>query len=661
MGFMANPPTHPQAGIPALQVRHVWVKRKNKWILKDIAFDAERGKFLAVIGPNGAGKTTLFKAIAGERPTHGEVLIEGESIYESPEYWLQRVGYVPVDNVLHESLTVQQALQYVGRLRLPQLSAAEIDSKIAHLLNDFDISAKHLDYVRTLSSGEKKRVNICAELLTDPTVLLLDEPTSNLDPNAELQLMQKLRELAHSTGKTILIISHTLNTINECDRIVFVENSTAKPAESPQTVLAIMETQIDASTTDRNRLGFERWAHVFEHFKTRSRSKASEIPSHLPSTPTPKRAPPDVPLGHQFRLLLRRYARIRLNDLLVFLFTLAFGLIGGLFLFVLPPEVFLKPESASEYPSRVMSARQAVFIMSLIVSLIGLIAGYQEISREFRIYIHERAKGQSPLAYVLAKWFWLALAVGIVAPVLLIGVFLLIGQQFPNTPLPQAQVSVLVLLTLIFTCIAAVSLGLAISAVAGGRESLATALLAIIVIFHVLFSGLIKNKQIEDLINTVSVLATSRWAFEGFSSGLGLYCWASIKQFDEFNSFGHLASVWLASTIYSLVAIGIAVFALRARDSWLTLSGLGDALKRSFEPIVVFVCVVGLLTSWALFIRTQSQTYHGLTFYDREYGGFRFLHVEEATEATQLQHAVGLLSQSQCNHNLEGATSGQSQ
>ena len=652
---MANISTHSSTGTPnhapTLQVRHVWVKRKNKWILKDIAFAAERGEFLAIIGPNGAGKTTLFKAIAGERPTQGEVLIAGESIYESPEYWLQRVGYVPVDNVLHESLTVQQALQYVGRLRLPQFSDAAIDDKIAQLLNDFDIPAKRQDYVRTLSSGEKKRVNICAELLTDPTVLLLDEPTSNLDPNAELQLMQKLRELAHSTGKTILIISHTLNTINECDRVVFVENSTAKPAQSPQTVLSALENQIGVSEADRKHLGFERWARVFEHFKTRSRSKASETPhpTPIPLTPTPQRAPPAVALGHQLRLLLQRYARIRLNDLLVFLFTLGFGLIGGLFLFVLPPDVFLKPESASEYPSRVMSARQAVFIMALIVSLIGLIAGYQEISREFRIYRHERAKGQSPLAYVLAKWMWLVLAVGIVAPVLLIGVFLLIGQQFPNTPLPQAQVSGLVLFTLVCTCIAAVSLGLAISAIAGGRESLATALLAIIVIFHVLFSGLIKNKQIEEFINTVSVLATSRWGFEGFTSGLGLYCWSSIKQFDEFNSFGHLGSVWLACVIYTLVSVGIAVFALRARDSWLTLSGFGDVLKRSVAPILIFVCGVGLLTSWTLFIRAQSQTYHAITFYDREYGGFRFLHVEEAGDATQLQSAIGALSQSQCN------------
>lgn len=103
----------------------------------------------------------MFRAISGERPTSGEVLIQGESVYDSPEYWLQRIGYVPVDNVLHENLTVTQALQFVGRLRLPNIAVSEIDRKIAALLSSFEIQGKAKDYIRTLSSGEKKSQYLC--------------------------------------------------------------------------------------------------------------------------------------------------------------------------------------------------------------------------------------------------------------------------------------------------------------------------------------------------------------------------------------------------------------------------------------------------------------------------------------------------------------------
>src|SRR5688572_10665643 len=113
-----------------LQVNEIAVCRKDKLILRDVSFQVKPGTLTAIIGPNGAGKTTLMRAISGERPDGGQVFINGEDLYADPETWLQQIGYVPVENILHDRLPLQEALLYIGRLRLPGLAIEEIEARI---------------------------------------------------------------------------------------------------------------------------------------------------------------------------------------------------------------------------------------------------------------------------------------------------------------------------------------------------------------------------------------------------------------------------------------------------------------------------------------------------------------------------------------------------
>lgn len=632
-----------------LKVQDLRVELGNKTILAGVSFTAAAGQLTAIIGPNGAGKTTLLRAIAGKRPTAGYVLLNGEDIYLSFEFWLQRIGYVPVENVLHYQLRVEEALVYVGRLRLPNQKEDAIRHKADELLSYYGFATndpRRQSFIKDLSSGERKRVNICAELLIDPPLLILDEPTSNLDPNAESDLMHRLSEHAHQDQRTVVLVTHTLASIHVCDRVVFVENSRVRVVDTPTRILPKLESSIPGAAQDIP--DFDRWANVFDYFKTRPRETtegSARETEHLQTIAWQLERPsPVVPFWHQLLLMTRRYGRMRLNDRRSFLITLLLGaMAGGFFYLGLPEKVFARPENPSDIPSHIVAARQSVFLLSIVVVLIGLLYAFREITRETPIYLHERLKGLSPLAYLLSKLIWLSAAVGVLVPILILGI--LWPQQRDEIWLSPSS-WLFSGATLILACIAAITLALAVSAMSD-NDNTATNYVAIVVVIQALFSGLLTNQKLDDLINMLSVTTVSRWAFEGLSSSWGFYCWSTIKEFKEFDSIGHIASVWAVLTLYILGALGVSVLVLRNRDPW-KLPGKLRFGRVGTRPVILFIGVLVVLLSWTMFLRESSYDYYDLTFADKEYGGIRFARIEHITEATTAQRYMGYVSQSQC-------------
>ncbi len=668
-----------------ITAENVSVCRSGKLILQDVSFQVTPGTLTAIIGPNGAGKTTLMRALSGQRPDEGRILLNGENLYADPEYWLQRIGYVPVDNVLHDHLTLSQALIYIGQLRLPNQPLSEIEARVDRLLTEFDFyhdDKRRNNLIHVLSSGERKRANICAELITDPPLLLLDEPTSNLDPDAERDLMHRLADYAHEKGQTILVITHTLNTIDACDDVIFIENSRLREFGRRQEVLAALEkdalavapeeTVASASASSE----FYRWATVFKAFKTKNEHQKCTQMQHVPIRPSEASMThplPQTPWFHQLRCLMRRYLSVRRGDIWSLLGTLLAGASGILF-FIFPADTFLEPADKSELAIALTQARQSVYVIAIVVTLIGLITSYTEISKEFRIYKHERLKGLSPSAYFMSKWIWLTGMVGILAPILLIGFVVLIYRQpFPGFPEPRfgeevglweriirfqvvglltERVSWSILITLILTCIASTSLGLMISALAGDSDK-GYLYLSFIAVFIVLFSGLIRNEALEQLVDTLSFLSTGRWAYEGFSANIEIYCWIDSWHFDEFNSTGHLISVWLSLGVYTLLCTFFAVLLLRARDPWygwwITLS---ETVKRDGLRMLMVLAVVAVLLSYGLFLRQQSREYHVLNYFNRQiYGGtnlYEYANINKVDDPDLLQYWNGKLSQSWC-------------
>ena len=194
----------------------------GKMILEDISLSVQGSEFVALVGGSGAGKSTLLKAMNGfRRATHGQMLIDGESLYAHLGAYRTVMGYVPQDDIIHRLLPVRRALWYAAKLRLPDATSEEIERRITDVLEMLDLTPHQHKPVKVLSGGQRKRVSIAAELLAEPDLIYLDEPTSGLDPGLEKRMMYDLNRLADQ-GRTVVLVTHATANIEQCNHVAFL-------------------------------------------------------------------------------------------------------------------------------------------------------------------------------------------------------------------------------------------------------------------------------------------------------------------------------------------------------------------------------------------------------------------------------------------------------
>src|SRR5216684_250069 len=200
-------------------------KTGNKGVplLSDISISILPRKFVALVGGSGAGKSTLMDALNGLRPAHqGKVLYNGQDYYRNLAAFSTQLGYVPQDDIVHRDLTVERALYYAAKMRLPSdFTDAQIQQRINEVLEDVEMTGRRKLLISKLSGGQRKRVSIALELLANPSLFFLDEPTSGLDPGLDRKMMFLLRKLADK-GHTIILVTHATNNINTCDYVCFL-------------------------------------------------------------------------------------------------------------------------------------------------------------------------------------------------------------------------------------------------------------------------------------------------------------------------------------------------------------------------------------------------------------------------------------------------------
>ena len=196
--------------------------------LNGITFDVLDGEFLGIMGASGSGKTTLLNCIATViKPTSGQVLLSGANVssFDSEklaEYRGNKIGYLFQDFALLDNMTGRENILLPLSIHNVDISAAEKKlNDIAGLLGITDVLSK---FPAQMSGGQKQRVAAARSLISDPDIILADEPTGALDTKAARLLMEKLCEINHGRGRTILMVTHDPNAASFCSRILFIQD-----------------------------------------------------------------------------------------------------------------------------------------------------------------------------------------------------------------------------------------------------------------------------------------------------------------------------------------------------------------------------------------------------------------------------------------------------
>jgi len=208
-----------------LEARDLVKRYSGRAVVDHVSFTLSQGEIVGLLGRNGAGKTTTFRMIIGMiTPDHGEVVFDGVHVTRMPMYKRARrgMGYLSQEPSVFQRLTVRQnILAIMETMNLPRAVRRE---KCSHLLEQFGLTALQGQLARTLSGGERRKLEIARALVTNPTMILLDEPFSGVDPIAVQDLQEEIEGLK-DRGISILLTDHNVReTLSVTDRSYIIDN-----------------------------------------------------------------------------------------------------------------------------------------------------------------------------------------------------------------------------------------------------------------------------------------------------------------------------------------------------------------------------------------------------------------------------------------------------
>ena len=201
----------------SIEVLSVSKSYETQLALNEISFSAKKGEIIGFLGPNGAGKSTMMKILTGYiSPTKGTVFVSGIDVVKNPIAAKAKIGYLPEQNPLYQEMYVREYLQF-------QASIFKVSKEtITSVIKDVGLIPEMHKKISQLSKGYQQRVGLAAALIHNPDVLILDEPTTGLDPNQ----LQEIRTLLKKLGKekTILFSTHIMQEVEAvCDRVIIIK------------------------------------------------------------------------------------------------------------------------------------------------------------------------------------------------------------------------------------------------------------------------------------------------------------------------------------------------------------------------------------------------------------------------------------------------------
>ncbi|MFB3143285.1 MAG: ABC transporter ATP-binding protein [Candidatus Methylomirabilales bacterium] len=206
---------------PVVEVEGLCYAYGDREALAGVTFTVSRGEIFGFLGPNGGGKTTLFKVLSTLRPpTAGRVRVFGHDLARAPDAVRMRLGVVFQDPSLDLKLTVMENLLHHGHLY--GLWGQALQSRAREVLEGLGLGDRARDLVETLSGGLRRRTELAKVLVHRPELLIMDEPSTGLDPGARQEFSAYLRRLRQQDGVTILLTTHLIEEAEQCDRVGFL-------------------------------------------------------------------------------------------------------------------------------------------------------------------------------------------------------------------------------------------------------------------------------------------------------------------------------------------------------------------------------------------------------------------------------------------------------
>lgn len=193
----------------------------DKLAVKNISFEIKKGEIVGLLGLNGSGKTTTIRMLSCYLiPSEGEIQIDSEDLFSNPLHIKKKIGYLPETVPLYEDLTVKEYLTFGARLK--SIEQTQIEQEVNRVCEKADIVSKKDSLISHLSLGYRKRVGIAQTLIGNPSVIIMDEPISGLDPKQIVEIRNLIKSLAKN--HTVLLSSHVLSEVQKtCDRFLFIK------------------------------------------------------------------------------------------------------------------------------------------------------------------------------------------------------------------------------------------------------------------------------------------------------------------------------------------------------------------------------------------------------------------------------------------------------
>ena len=465
--------------------------------LQRTSLDVRRSTFVALMGPSGCGKSTLLKCLNGDNPaTSGDVFIHGLSLLKNFNLIKKKIGYVPQDDIIHKELTVHKTLFYAAKLRLPDdTTNVEIEERISAVISDLNLDQdkeKDIRNIRVgdLSGGQRKRISIAVELLTQPTILFLDEPTSPLDPETIESFLKSLQKLAHA-GTTIIMVTHKPEDLNYVDQVIFLG------------VQGHLVYKGSASSLT-SKFGVQTIVEVYNQMSNLELVKQKYRPPEglgFQKKPNPdiKRDKADS-LWLQLYWLVSRYLNVKINDR------------ENLFLLLAQPIIIAGLVCLVFNEFRV----GVLFLMTISAIWFGVSNAAKEIVGELPIYKRERMFNINIHTYIFSKWMVLSL-IALVQTVIFVSIIYLnfkftTLEGFDEIYLKPYWQSIFFMFYISFS---GSLVGLWLSASLDSTEKVMT-VVPIALMPQIMLAG-VMTKINNTMVEVLSFFTLGRWGTEGFA------------------------------------------------------------------------------------------------------------------------------------------------